>query len=197
MSILTGPEIARVATSSHRLDGTPAIPFIEISHFDAARCGPNSYDVTLSPELRQYAPNDRRWSRTLNHVVDCLNPRLPLETYPLPIPEDGLLIEPGQFYLGAINEHIECHGLVPYIDGRSTIGRLSISVHETAGRGDDGYRGRLTLEITCALPVIVYPHMPIGQLTFHMIQGERQPYAGRYLDDDGPQGARPFAEVPK
>lgn len=183
--ILSGPEIERVvrATAAAKENGySPALPAIEITPFDPTRCGPNSYDVTLDDTLLVYR----------SAVLDCRDSH-PTET--VLIPERGLILLPGELYLGSTVERTACSGLVPWLDGRSSIGRLGIQIHSTAGRGDDGFGEVMpggcswTLELTVTKPVRVYPNLRIGQLTFIRLAGERKGYRGRYAD----QAALPVA----
>lgn len=139
MSILTGPAIEAVVRrtrddKAHCRLGV--MPWINVEPFDPAMCGPNSYDVHLGPTLLRY---DTRHG----HYID---PDHPPAATPLAavVGLDRLprwYLKPGVLYLGATAERVECHGVVPWIDGRSSVGRLGISVHVTAGRGDDGWPG--------------------------------------------------------
>jgi dCTP deaminase len=174
--ILTGPEIRRLCNVD-----APAIPRLRIWPWDNRSVGPNSYDVHLGDTILVYADTILSVDRSP-------------KTKPVTIHTNGCwLLQPGRLYLGHTVEDTECHGLVPYLDGRSSIGRLGISVHVTAGRGDDGFRGQWTLEITAVQPVWIRPGIRIGQLTFHELTGERQPYQGRYQGQGGPTASR-FSE---
>ena len=125
-----------------------------IEPFDERRLGGNSYDVRLAKTLAVY----------LDDVLDAKKP--PNISY-FDISEQGFMLVPGQLYLGATLEYVESSKYLPYVDGKSSTGRLGIHIHVTAGRGDVGFKGHFTLEIEVVKPVIVYPEMPIGQLTFH------------------------------
>jgi dCTP deaminase len=187
VSILTGPEIERVVTRT-RADKAAGkrpgcLPWIDVTPFDPAMCGPNSYDVRLGDTLLTY---------DLTHSP-AIDPNKPPPTKAKPLCDvrwcgcyGGWLLSPRRLYLGATAERIACHGVVPWIDGRSSVGRLGVSVHVTAGRGDDGWPGPgrepapFTLEITVVHPTILRPGMRLAQLTFMRVEGERRPYAGRY-----------------
>lgn len=169
--ILTGPEIERKVAEGD----------IVIYPYDPKYAGPNSYDVRLGDTLRVYPKGA---------VLDYKK-KTPTEIIKID-PFTGYKLEPGRLYLGHTFEHIECNGLVPWIDGRSSVGRLGVTIHVTAGRGDDGFRGQLTLEM-CVLQsrewcdgVILYPHETIGQLSFFTAVGQRRKYQGRYQDSIGP-----------
>ena len=98
------------------------------------------------------------------------------KTTTIKIPESGVLISPKFGYLGATLEYTETRNLFPYIDGKSSIGRLFLKNHFTAGRGDDGFCGTWTLEIEAKAPTILYPYMRIGQIYYEMFVGGRNPY---------------------
>lgn len=75
-------------------------------------------------------------------------------------------------YLGVTEEYTETHNTVPFLEGKSSIGRLGIDIHATAGKGDVGFCNTWTLEISCIQPVRVYAGMPIGQLIYFAIDGD-------------------------
>ena len=85
------------------------------------------------------------------------------------IPEEGFILEPGILYLGRTMEYTETHKFVPMLEGRSSVGRLGISIHSTAGFGDIGFCGYWTLEISCVQPVRIYPGVEICQIYYHTI----------------------------
>ena len=85
------------------------------------------------------------------------------------IPADGMVLKPDQLYLGRTTERTETHNLVPMIEGRSSIGRLGLFVHVTAGFGDVGFCGYWTLEMFAVQPVRIYPGVPICQIFYHEI----------------------------
>lgn len=161
---------------------------IEIDPFDPAALGPNSYDVHLSPHLAYYtlpegAPLDCAVEPSLTHWT---------------LERSGLL-QPGRLYLASTIERTRTTEHVPCLDGKSSIGRLGVAIHITAGRGDIGFNGHWTMEIIVAeRPVRVYVGMPIGQLTFHQTTGRPlTPYdqrtGSKYTDaavDPRPQPSR-------
>lgn len=140
---------------------------IIIKPFYESQLGPNSYDVRLHNELLIY-----------NEAV--LDPMKKLNTVKFKIPEEGLRLIPGTLYLGRTVEFTATPGFVPMLEGRSSVGRLGISVHVTAGVGDVGFQGYWTLEITCVHPVIVYPNMRIAQLIYYYPYGDLSFYSGKY-----------------
>jgi dCTP deaminase len=185
VSVLTGPEIQRVVerTKARNVDlGHKSIqlPAIDVDPWRPECCGPNSLDVHLGSTLLRY-----------DMIEGVIDPRTPPATQVVPLDQWGEWdLYPGTLYLGSTEERIECHGVVPWIDGRSSIGRLGVSVHVTAGRGDDGWAGRFTLEITVVHPTILRPGMRLAQVTFMTVEGDRRPYRGRYYGDSGPVASR-------
>ena len=85
------------------------------------------------------------------------------------IPKEGFILEPGVLYLARTMEYTETHKFVPMLEGRSSVGRLGISIHSTAGFGDIGFCGYWTLEISCVQPVRIYPGVEICQIYYHTI----------------------------
>lgn len=133
---------------------------IVISPFDRACLGSNSYDVHLSKHLAEYdhrATLDCKIQHRLEHYL---------------IPEGGIILYPNRLYLGSTIEYTETHNAVPFLEGKSSIGRLGINIHATAGKGDIGFCNHWTLEISVIQPVRIYAGMPIGQLIYFAVQGE-------------------------
>jgi dCTP deaminase len=121
--------------------------------------GTNSYDVHLGRYLATY--RDRILDARAHNKID---------TFEIPI--DGFVLHPGTLYLGVTEEYTETHKHVPFLEGKSSTGRLGIDIHATAGKGDVGFCNTWTLEISVAQPVRVYFGMPIGQLIYFMVEGE-------------------------
>ncbi|HEX9006050.1 MAG TPA: dCTP deaminase [Bacteroidota bacterium] len=132
---------------------------IVISPFDRACLGSNSYDVHLGKWLATYRD-------------DVLDAREHNEVDFLEIPEDGMVLLPQRFYLGVTQEYTETHRHVPFLEGKSSIGRLGIDIHATAGKGDVGFCNSWTLEISVKQPVRIYRGMPIGQLIYFEVSGD-------------------------
>ncbi|MEN9522553.1 MAG: hypothetical protein RL065_930, partial [Bacteroidota bacterium] len=87
------------------------------------------------------------------------------------IGEDGFVLQPNTLYLGVTEEYTETLAHVPFLEGKSSIGRLGIDIHATAGKGDVGFCNHWTLEISVAQPVRVYAGMPVGQLIYFVVDG--------------------------
>ena len=200
--ILTGPEILRVIrrTRSDKRDGTPQVlPAIDVEPFAPEHIGPNSLDVRLGPVLRVYKLPTKilRTGDGMMYTERCLDMLADNPTVDIPIPDEGYLLVPGTLYLGSTVERTETHGLVPWFDGRSSVGRLGIGTHVTAGRGDDGFMGHWTLEITVVHPIRVYAGVRIGQISFFGVLGERAPYQGRYQNQSAePTACRLWVDTP-
>ena len=137
---------------------------IVIQPFDASCLGSNSYDVHLSKHLAIYE----------NYNLDAAKHN---KLKHFEIPSKGYVMKPGKLYLASTLEYTESHIFLPYLDGKSSTGRLGMCIHLTAGRGDVGFCNYWTLEITVVHPIRVYAGMPIAQLTYHSILGDIQmPY---------------------
>lgn len=132
---------------------------IKIEPYDRGDLGSNSYDVHLGKHLAIYK----------DHQIDAKKHN---EIEHFDIPEEGIVLEPGRFYLGVTEEYTETHAHVPFLEGKSSTGRLGIDIHATAGKGDVGFCGNWTLEISVKVPVRVYAGMPIGQLIYFPVDGE-------------------------
>lgn len=105
-----------------------------------------------------------------------------------------LAIHPGEFILGCTLERVNIpHAIVARIEGKSSLARLGLMVHVTAGYIDPGFRGSVTMEMANMLrvPIIVRPGMAIAQLSFDsMSSAAAEPYQGRYQDDDDATASR-------
>lgn len=95
------------------------------------------------------------------------------------IPHEGLILVPSKLYLGATKEYTETHNFVPFLEGKSSVGRLGIDIHATAGKSDVGFCNTWTLEISVRQPVRIYPGMPIGQFIYFEISGEVEEFSIR------------------
>lgn len=134
---------------------------IVIDPWNDRALGPNSYDVRLSPHITVYRELRDAWHRPL--PLDVKEEPL-VDEYT--IQDSGFVLKPGELYLGSTVEYTESHKFLPFLDGKSSIGRLGIIIHCTAGRGDVGFCGHWTMEIFVVRPIRIYAGMPIGQLSF-------------------------------
>jgi dCTP deaminase len=149
--------------------------------------GANSIDLTLSPNLLMMDPF---------HMgpIDLYTEKGIVWRHKK-IGSDGFAIQPGHFYLGSTEQRFETLAPITIdkrawyftqeVHGRSTIGRIGLAIHITAGYGDYGFQGTWTLELKnlTSHPIIVYPHIRICQLEFHAVF-EPIMYEGMYSGED-------------
>ncbi|MFG0333571.1 MAG: dCTP deaminase [Maioricimonas sp. JB049] len=150
--ILTGDEIRTRLGSD-----------IVIDPFDESQLNPNSYNLRLHDELLVYE----------EIVLDMQRPNR-YRRYT--IPPEGMVLSPNQLYLGRTVERTESHNLVPMLEGRSSVGRLGLFVHVTAGFGDVGFCGYWTLEMFAVQPVRIYAGIEICQIFYHTVTGNISAY---------------------
>jgi dCTP deaminase len=148
---------------------------IKIEPFYKSCLGPNSYDIHLGDTLKTY----------VDTVYDPKKPNPPVSEFK--IPEAGFTLGPGKLYLGVTMERTSQVDLLPYVDGKSSVGRGGLFIHVTAGRGDVSFDGFWTLELVAVSYYKVYAGMPIGQITFHEVTGKvDRPYIAnpnsKYVD---------------
>lgn len=132
---------------------------IVIEPLDRDCLGSNSYDVHLGKHLALY--KDEVLDAKKHNEVDHFE-----------IPPEGIVLQPGVLYLGVTEEYTETFNYVPFLEGKSSVGRLGIDIHATAGKGDVGFCNHWTLEISVTMPVRVYAGMPVGQLIYFTVEGE-------------------------
>jgi dCTP deaminase len=170
--ILSGSEIKA------RLGGD-----IRIDPFNDDQLNPNSYNLRLHDELLVY-----------EEIV--LDMRRPNRFRRILIPPEGLVLQPNQMYLGRTIEYTETRNLVPMLEGRSSIGRLGMFVHVTAGFGDVGFCGYWTLEMIAIQPIRVYPGVQVCQIFYHTVEGEVTEYkTGKYQKNSDIQPSFLFKEL--
>lgn len=156
--------------------------------YDAKYLNPASVDMTLSPLVR--LPNyltdwidvvDVQPDHTELHEIDA---------------EGGLRLDPGDFILACTNESVELpDDIVGRVEGKSSIGRIGLAVHITAGFIDPGFSGQITLEIANLAPwsITLRPNMRIAQIAFQrMSEPSINPYGGvgHYQGQTGPTESR-------
>jgi dCTP deaminase len=150
---------------------------IFIEPFSEEQLGPNSYNLKLFNELLIYESN-------------ILDMKIPNKYTTIKIPDEGLLLEPNRLYLGRTVEYTKTEKYVPMLEGRSSIGRLGLFIHITAGFGDVGFCGYWTLEIFCIQPIKIYPDVEICQIYYHTIEGEYEKYRSKkYQNNRGIQAS--------
>jgi len=146
-----------------------------------ANIGTNSVDLTLSNTLLMYT----------DRVLDT---RKKNAYAPMIIPDEGMILQPNILYLASTVEYTETLRHVPIIQGKSSLGRLGLFVHVTAGFGDVNFRGHWTLELVAVQPIKIYPGMKIAQICYHDIS--EMPYTDYASKTDAKysnQGKEPVA----
>ena len=148
---------------------------ISIDPFNSGQLNPNSYNLRLHSDLLVYDS-------------DLLDMKEKNTTSPLTIPDEGLLLEPQKLYLGRTIERTATDKYVPMLEGRSSVGRLGLFIHITAGFGDIGFDGFWTLEIFCVQPIKIYADLEICQIFYHTIDGDYDLYRSKkYQSNKGVQ----------
>lgn len=184
--MLRGPEIKRQIELGN----------IVIDPFHEEQLNPNSYNLRLSDDLLTYAEvtaGGHVWSDPLGpRVLDMAHDN-PVKRFK--IPPQGIVLYPGILYLGSTIEWAETKQFVPAIEGRSSVARLGLQVHLTAGFGDEWFRGTWCLELAVVQPLRVYAGVAVCQISFTPGVGEPMPYAGKYQDQCGPQPSQLWREL--
>lgn len=155
---------------------------IGIEPYNPDQLNPNSYNLRLHDELLVYD----------NEVLDM---KVENKASNLTIPSTGLRLDPGKLYLGRTVEHTRTDNLVPMLEGRSSIGRLGMFVHVTAGFGDVGFNGYWTLEIFVVQPLVIYSDVEICQIYYHHLDGVYANYkSGKYQNNSGIQPSKLYQD---
>lgn len=155
---------------------------IVLHPYNPSQLNPNSYNLRLYDQMLVYE----------DFVLDMKREN---KAKSLTIPPEGLILEPGRLYLGRTLEYTETRNFVPMLEGRSSVGRLGLFVHVTAGFGDVGFKGYWTLEIHCIQPVRIYAGVEICQIYYHSIEGAFEEYAsGKYQNNEGIQPSLLFRD---
>lgn len=149
--ILTGSEIGKQVKSGN----------IMIRPFDLKSVNPNSYNYHLGEELIRLKANGQVEQK-------------------IKIPPDGYQLDASTTYLGSTHEVIGSDSYVTSLIGRSSVGRLGLYLQISADLGNLGPAHKWTLELVCVQPIILYPRMAIGQVSFWVPEGEILPYQGIY-----------------
>ena len=160
---------------------------IEIDPFSEDQLNSDSYDLRLGVEVLTYdfseLPYDVREEPRTKHEI---------------ISPYGYVIRPGVGYLMSTRERVKTNTFVPVLDGKSSVARLFVSIHQCAGFGDRGFDGQFTLEVTTIYPIRLYAGMRIGQMRFHVSSGpDTKLYDGNYKGDGarGPVASRTWKQI--
>jgi dCTP deaminase len=158
---------------------------IIIEPFNEKQLNPNSYNLKLHNELLIYQDD----------VLDMKKENMAKKII---IPDEGLILECNKLYLGRTLEYTKTENYVPMLEGRSSIGRLGLFIHVTAGFGDAGFSGYWTLEMFCIHPVKIYPEVEICQIYYHGIEGKFEKYvSNKYQNNRGIQPSLLFKDFQK
>ncbi|MFD9418026.1 deoxycytidine deaminase [Streptomyces goshikiensis] len=155
--ILTGPAIREAVTN-----GT-----ITIDPFEPDLLNPNSYNYRLGEQLEEL-------------ISRPADPTATARTRTIALPADGFVLQPGTVYLGTTVETIGSENFVTSLIGRSSLGRLGCFLQISADLGQLGAVHRWTLEVTVVQPLLIYPGMRVGQVSFWRPTGSRSRYHGHY-----------------
>lgn len=180
-------------------------PFIE------ENVGPNSIDITLANKLLTYVEckihTDKNGTNYVEKVIQPMGDNFidmaeDNKVYELEIPKNGLVLAPGILYLGSTNEKAGSDYFIPMYEGRSSMARLGIQSHISAGFGDIFFKSNWTLEITVVHPTKIYPNIRIGQVYFHevcktsrteLIELNKH-YQGKYTDQTEAQKSKSYLD---
>lgn len=154
---------------------------IEISPFNIEQVTTNSYDLSLG-------------SAVIRYKCDVIDPKIETPYEEIMIPEEGLVLEAGDFVLGHSNEVLGSDFYVPLIHGKSGTARMGLFVHVTADLIDIGSHGVSTLQLYATLPVRLYPNMLIAQVSFWVPFGEIELYNGKYQNSKGPMPSMTYKD---
>lgn len=169
--------------SGNRIKREMAKGSIVITPFEDRHINPNSVNLTLHNELVVYD----------DQVLDMATKE---PSHKIVIPKEGYLLRPDKLYLGRTNEYTETHGFVPMIEGRSSVGRLGMIIHVTAGFGDVGFCGYWTLEIFVVQPLVIYPDVEVCQIYYHDIDpGADEYHSSKYQHNHGVQVSQLWTEL--
>jgi dCTP deaminase len=178
--ILTGPEIVRQVGLSR----------IHIDPFEPETVGPNSYDLRLGGDLKTYS----RFNPDNGWYHQSLDPKKEMKMYLWHIQPSGHWLHPGVLYLANTVEEAGSQYYVPMLEGRSSLGRLGLKVHVTAGFGDVGFQRQWTLELEVTHPLKIYSGMRVCQIYFHTIEGEKKLYDGKYSQSSGAEASQSYKD---
>jgi dCTP deaminase len=167
---------------------------VKLDPYDPAMIQPSSIDVRIDRYFRLFD----------NHKYPYIDPREDQSDLTRLIevdPDQPFILHPGEFVLGATYEQVTLpDDLAARLEGKSSLGRLGLLTHSTAGFIDPGFSGHVTLELSnmATLPIKLWPGMKIGQLCFFKLSSASEKpygsadYKSRYLGQRGPTASRSF-----
>lgn len=167
---------------------------IGIDPFDEADVQPSSVDLHVDRYFRTF-------HNARHPYIDVKKPMEDLTEMVEVAGDEAFILHPGEFVLGSTAEYVKLpNDLVARLEGKSSLGRLGLLIHSTAGYVDPGFEGHLTLELSnvANLPITIYPDMKIGQISFFQLTSEAEnPYGStkvgsKYQGQRGPTPSRYF-----
>jgi len=165
---------------------------IVIDPYDEAMVQPSSVDLRCDSRFRVFQ----------NHRYPLIDPKAPQEDLTEPViatEDDPFILHPGEFVLGSTREIVGlADDIVARLEGKSSLGRIGLLIHSTAGFIDPGFKGQVTLELSnvANLPIAIYPGMKIGQVSFYQLStAAEHPYGSpgagsKYQGQAGPTPSR-------
>ena len=165
---------------------------IIIDPFEPSFVQPSSVDLRVSDGFRVF----------VNHRYSEIDPRSPQDDLTQLVEvgdDDAFMLHPGEFVLGSTLERVKLgDDVVARLEGKSSLGRLGLLIHSTAGFIDPGFEGHITLELSnvATLPIAIYPGMKIGQISFYKMTTPADfPYGSpelgsKYQGQSGPTPSR-------
>jgi len=165
---------------------------IQIDPFEPSFVQPSSVDLRVGNGFRVF----------VNHRYSQIDPRAPQSDLTQLVEvdvEEPFMLHPGEFVLGSTLERVKLgDDVVARLEGKSSLGRLGLLIHSTAGFIDPGFEGHITLELSnvATLPIAIYPEMKIGQISFYqMTTAADFPYGSpelgsKYQGQSGPTASR-------
>jgi len=164
-----------------------------IDPYDPSLVQPSSVDVRVSSEFRVFQNNRQPF-------IDVRRPSQDLTDIVTMVDDEPFILHPGEFVLGSTLERVSIpDDLVARLEGKSSLGRLGLLIHSTAGYIDPGWDGQITLELSnvARLPITIYPGMPIGQISFLTLTAPvDNPYRGKYQGQVGPTASEYYKNFP-
>jgi len=172
---------------------------IEVSPLDEAYIQPSSIDLRVGSEFRVFE----------NHKYSHIDPKADqddLTTLVTATIEEPFVLHPGEFVLGTTFERVTLSNkVVARLEGKSSLGRIGLLIHSTAGFVDPGFAGYLTLELSnvANLPIKIYPEMKIGQISFYYLNSPSESeygseaYGSKYQGQEGPTPSKSHSDFKK
>ena len=169
---------------------------IEISPLIEGYIQPSSVDLRVGSDFRVFE----------NHKYSHIDPKAQqddLTTLVSATIDEPFVLHPGEFVLGTTYEKVSLSNkVVARLEGKSSLGRIGLLIHSTAGFVDPGFSGYLTLELSnvANLPIKIYPEMKIGQISFYYLNSPSESdygsetYGSKYQGQEGPTPSRNHTE---